>query len=148
MKQIPRSLSERPDVLAVRPISTHPEDHYLWVVLRNLKNPGDRDNFVTHTFNVTLAKGSGGFFAGHYFGEDRDRAFRDFCDRQTNFKRLVVLKRTSIGEYTLRPVTTYEQARILARQTAEEAGMTEVDFDVRDWNAEDDVEVTIEVIRC
>lgn len=58
---------------AEKPYSTHPDDGHLRIVLAT-SNKGE---YVTWAFN----KQDGGFFWGHYFGDDYDAALADFNKR-------------------------------------------------------------------
>ena len=59
--------------IATRPYSSHPDDSHLSVVLhRNFKG-----ELVTHVHNTQ----DGGFYHGHYFGKDMEKAMEDFKNR-------------------------------------------------------------------
>jgi len=59
--------------LAFRPYSSHPDDHYLSVVLRI----NEKGECVTHLFNSS----DGGYSLGHYHGGDFTAALADFNQR-------------------------------------------------------------------
>lgn len=60
--------------LAQRPVSDHPGDHYLSIVLhKNFKG-----EYVTHLYNSE----DKGLYCGHYHGDDYDKALEDFKNRE------------------------------------------------------------------
>lgn len=60
-------------ILAAKPYSDHPGDHYLSIVLaQNFKG-----EYVTWLHNSQ----DGGFYSGHYFGNDIVSATKDFEKR-------------------------------------------------------------------
>lgn len=67
------------ETLATRPLTAHPDDHYLSVVLR--KREDGYEPYVTHIHNSTLAEGQGGYVEGHYFEKYED-ALEDFKTRR------------------------------------------------------------------
>lgn len=155
---IPRTLLDNYNLLAVRPATTHPDDQYLWVVLRNMANEGQPPRYATHVFNDTLDGGKGGFVSGNYFHEDLDRAFRDFCQRQTSFKQFAVVRRIggrtvkrridgrTCGHYSV-SIFPSELAEAGAAVAAARAGFSECDFSELPWNSEGDIEIVIEEVR-
>ena len=62
-------------LLAFRPVSTHPDDARLLIVLRNIGDDA-RDPYVTHILNLENM----GYVCGHYFS-DPDKAMDDFKTR-------------------------------------------------------------------
>lgn len=60
-------------LLAFRPYSSHPDDHYLSVVLRI----NEKSEYVTHVFNSS----DGGYSLGHYHGGNITAALEDFNKR-------------------------------------------------------------------
>lgn len=61
------------DHIATRPLTNHPDDAHLTVVLhKNFKG-----EYVTHIHNSC----DGGYHHGHYFGNDLDKATADFKTR-------------------------------------------------------------------
>lgn len=69
-------LESEHNILAVRPLTLHPEDYYLWVVLRKSYR-SNAMRYYTHIYNSH----SSGFVSGHYFEEDAEKAFNDFLVR-------------------------------------------------------------------
>lgn len=65
--------------LARKPYSSHPDDHYLSIVLRTVTED-EKTTYVTHIHNSTLASGKGGYVEGHYFSDSVD-ALEDFNKR-------------------------------------------------------------------
>jgi len=63
------------DILASKPVSNHPEDWYLRIVLCRIP----KGEYVTYNYNSTLGD-NGSYNLGHYY-TDFDTAFADFDKR-------------------------------------------------------------------
>lgn len=61
------------NIIAKKPYSNHPDDSHLSIVLyRNYKG-----ELVTHMYNSQ----DGGYYHGHYHGNDMEKAMEDFRTR-------------------------------------------------------------------
>jgi hypothetical protein len=61
------------DIIASKPYSNHQDDSHLSIVLhRNFKG-----ELVTHMYNSQ----DGGYYHGHYHGQDMEQAINDFNER-------------------------------------------------------------------
>jgi len=68
---------EEKKIIGRKPYSSHPDDHYLEVVIAKVQKTEYTHEFVTWVYN----KHSNGYAHGHYFGNDFKAALEDFNQR-------------------------------------------------------------------